>query len=102
MTELAKMLYHLLLSADARQALLDAIDAKKGDEEVISALRELAKENKTSSPAKSEKIFGEWNLLWASENAEARPQLAQHDCRTAAIYVLLCLLGLSGRSPRLC
>ena len=66
---------HKDVSADARQALLDAIKAKEGDNEVISALRELAKQNPTSSPAKSQKIFGEWNLLWASENAEARPQL---------------------------
>ena len=62
--------------ADARQALLDAIKAKGGDDEVIGALRELAKKNPTSSPAKSQTIYGEWNLLWASENAEARPQLA--------------------------
>ena len=55
--------------------MLDAIKAKQGDEKVISALRELAKQNPTSSPAKSKTIFGEWNLLWASENAEARPQL---------------------------
>ena len=66
----------LSASADARQALLDAIKAKGGDDEVISALRELAKQNPTKSPAKSETIFGEWNLLWASQNAEARPQLA--------------------------
>ncbi|CAK0783265.1 hypothetical protein CVIRNUC_006464 [Coccomyxa viridis] len=57
-------------SSDARQALLDAINGKKGDEEVIGLLRELAKQNPTSSPAKSETIFGKWNLLWASENAE--------------------------------
>lgn len=60
----------LAACADARQALLDAIKGKKGDEEVISALRELAKQNPTSAPARSEKIFGEWNLLWASANAE--------------------------------
>ncbi|CAL5220823.1 g2900 [Coccomyxa viridis] len=57
-------------STDARQALLDAIKDKEGDDKVIGALRELAKQNPTKSPAKSEKIFGEWNLLWASENAE--------------------------------
>ncbi len=62
----------LAACADARQALLDAINGKKGDEEVISALRELAKQNPTSAPARSEKIFGEWNLLWASANAEVR------------------------------
>ena len=61
--------------ADARQALLDAINGKKGDEEVIGLLRELAKQNPTSSPANSETIFGKWNLLWASENAEASPGL---------------------------
>ena len=56
--------------------MLDAIKEKKGDKEVIGALRELAKENPTSSPAKSKTIFGEWNLLWASENAEASTHLA--------------------------
>lgn len=55
----------------ARQALLDAIAAKKGDDEVIAALRKLAEENPTPSPAKSPTIFGEWKLLWASSNAEA-------------------------------
>lgn len=55
---------------------------------MIGALRELAKQNPTKSPAKSEKIFGEWNLLWASENAEARPQLPIKDCRA---YTSACL-----------
>ncbi|CAL8472029.1 g11571 [Coccomyxa elongata] len=57
-------------SSDARQALLDAIAAKKGDDEVIAALRKLAKQNPTSSPAKSPTIYGKWKLLWASSNAE--------------------------------
>lgn len=74
-TVIHPMSRHLNAPADARQALLDAIKGKEGDDEVISALRELAKQNPTKSPAKSETIFGEWNLLWASQNAEARPQL---------------------------
>jgi hypothetical protein len=58
-------------AAEARQALLDAIEAKKGDDEVIAALRKLAQYNPLPAPAKSPKIFGEWKLLWASANAEA-------------------------------
>jgi hypothetical protein len=61
----------LVMCTGARQALLDAIAAKKGDDEVIAALRKLAEENPTPSPAKSPTIFGEWKLLWASSNAEA-------------------------------
>ena len=57
---------------DARQALLDAIAARKDDGEVIAALRKLAEQNPTPSPAKSPTIFGRWKLLWASSNAEAR------------------------------
>ena len=60
------------LAAGARQALMDAIAAKKGDDEVIAALRKLAEENPTPSPAKSPTIYGRWKLLWASSNAEAR------------------------------
>ena len=55
---------------DARQQLLKAIAAKKGDEGVISALRELAKSNPTSAPAKSDTLYGKWKLLWASDNSE--------------------------------
>ncbi len=50
---------------------MDAIAAKKGDDEVIAALRKLAEQNPTSSPAKSPTIYGKWKLLWASSNAEA-------------------------------
>ena len=60
------------MSAGARQALLDAIAAKKGDDEVIAALRKLAEENPTRAPGKSPTIYGRWKLLWASSNAEAR------------------------------
>ena len=56
----------------ARQRLLDAIKARKGDEEVISLLRELAKSNATANAARSPALPGRWNLLWASSNAEAR------------------------------
>ena len=63
---------HLRRPADARQALLDAIAAKKDDGEVIAALRKLAEQNPTPAPARSPKIFGRWKLLWASSNAEAR------------------------------
>ncbi|KAK9836995.1 hypothetical protein WJX81_005375 [Elliptochloris bilobata] len=56
--------------ADARQRLLDAIKAKKGDEEVITVLRELAKSNSTAGAARSPALAGRWNLLWASSNAE--------------------------------
>ena len=55
---------------DARQQLLSAIAAKKGDDGVISALRELAKSNPTQSPAKSDTLYGKWKLLWASDNSE--------------------------------
>ena len=58
-------------AGDARQRLLDAINAKKGDEDVIAALRELAKENSTAGAARSPALAGRWNLLWASSNAEA-------------------------------
>ena len=75
-------------SADARQALLDAINGKKGDEEVVGLLRELAKQNPTSAPAKSETIFGKWNLLWASENAEASPDLPHEQFRLQEGWVL--------------
>ena len=57
-------------SGDARQQLLDAIKAKKGDDGVIAALRELAKSNPTRSPAKSDLLYGKWKLLWASDNSE--------------------------------
>lgn len=50
---------------------MDAIAAKKGDDEVIAALRKLAESNPLKAPARSPKIFGEWKLLWASSNAEA-------------------------------
>jgi len=54
----------------ARQRLLDAIKQRKGDEEVIALLRELAKSNNTSNAARSPALAGRWNLLWASSNAE--------------------------------
>lgn len=49
---------------------MSAIAAKKGDDGVISALRELAKSNPTPSPAKSDTLYGKWKLLWASDNSE--------------------------------
>ena len=57
-------------SSAARQELLDAIAAKKGDDGVIKALRELAKSNPTQRPAKSDLLYGKWKLLWASDNSE--------------------------------
>ena len=63
--------YHLRVPDGARQRLLDAIKARKGDEEVISLLRELAKSNATANAARSPALPGRWNLLWASSNAEA-------------------------------
>ena len=54
----------------ARQELLDAIAAKKGDEGVIKALRELQKSNPTQKPAKTDLLYGKWKLLWASDNSE--------------------------------
>ena len=57
-------------SSDARQRLLEAVAAKKGDSAVIPALRELAKSNPTPKPARSEILYGKWKLLWASDNSE--------------------------------
>jgi len=60
----------LAVEGDARQQLLSAIAAKKGDDNVIPALRELAKSNPTSKPNKGDVLFGKWKLLWASDNSE--------------------------------
>jgi hypothetical protein len=58
------------VDGDARQRLLSAIAAKKGDDGVIAALRELAKTNPTPAPNKGDVLFGKWKLLWASDNSE--------------------------------
>jgi len=50
--------------------LLSAIKANKSDEEVEKALRALSDQNPTRAPAKSDKLFGKWKLLWASSNSE--------------------------------
>lgn len=60
----------MAVEGDARQRLLSAIAAKKGDEGVIASLRELAKSNPTSAPNKGDVLFGKWKLLWASDNSE--------------------------------
>ena len=54
----------------ARKELLAAIAAKKGDDGVIKALRELQKANPTPKPAKTDLLYGKWKLLWASDNSE--------------------------------
>ncbi len=71
---------------------MDAIAAKKGDDEVIAALRKLAEQNPTSSPAKSPTIYGEWKLLWASSNAEARVRVGHFP--SAAFEIPAPLLSL--------
>lgn len=53
-----------------REELLSAIKANKSDEEVEKALRALSDQNPTRAPAKSDKLFGKWKLLWASSNSE--------------------------------
>ena len=60
----------LAVDGDARERLLSAIAAKKGDDGVIAALRELAKSNPTPKPNKGDVLFGKWKLLWASDNSE--------------------------------
>lgn len=83
-TQARKPLTCVTASGDARQRLLYAINAKKGDEDVIAALRELAKENSTAGAARSPALAGRWNLLWASSNAEARfcnPRIKSEGCR---------------------
>ena len=53
-----------------REQLLSAIKENKSDEEVEKALRALSDQNPTRAPAKSDKLFGKWKLLWASSNSE--------------------------------
>lgn len=56
--------------AALREELLSAIKANKSDEDVEKALRALSDQNPTRAPAKSDKLFGKWKLLWASSNSE--------------------------------
>lgn len=56
--------------AALREQLLSAIKENKSDEEVEKALRALSDQNPTRAPAKSDKLFGKWKLLWASSNSE--------------------------------
>ncbi len=53
-----------------RDALLSAIRSKGSDEEIEKLLRELSAKNPTASPARSDKLYGKWKLLWASPNSE--------------------------------
>ena len=53
-----------------REELLSAIKANNSDEAVEKALRALSNQNPTRAPAKSDKLFGKWKLLWASPNSE--------------------------------
>ena len=52
-----------------RDELLSAIKANK-DDDIEKALRALSESNPTRAPAKSDKLFGKWKLLWASPNSE--------------------------------
>ena len=67
-------LHHaVLLAADTQQmrdALLSAIKSKGSDEEIEKLLRELSAKNPTAKPARSDKLYGKWKLLWASPNSE--------------------------------
>ena len=53
-----------------RDALLSAIKSKGSDEEIEKLLRELSAKNPTARPARSDKLYGKWKLLWASPNSE--------------------------------
>lgn len=52
-----------------RDELLSAIKTNN-DEDIEKALRALSEQNPTRAPAKSDKLFGKWKLLWASPNSE--------------------------------
>lgn len=62
-------LHCIAVDQDLREKLLTAIKGDK-DDEIEKALRALSEQNPTKGPARSDKLFGKWKLLWASPNSE--------------------------------
>lgn len=86
-----------------RDELLSAIKTNN-DEDIEKALRALSEQNPTRAPAKSDKLFGKWKLLWASPNSEVAKatrrnplpsyseQLIGKPCAPAPLHLAMCLL----------
>lgn len=61
--------WNIAVDSELREKLLTTIKGGK-DDEIEKALRALSEQNPTKGPARSDKLFGKWKLLWASPNSE--------------------------------
>ena len=82
-----------------RDKLLSAIKENK-DDDIEKALRALSEQNPTRAPAKSDKLFGKWKLLWASPNSEVakatrRNPLPSYSEQLIGVWCLLIPSSLS-------